>query len=154
VVFRLGAENYGVSVEAVSGVIRYEMSTPVPRSPESVMGVINLRGRIIPVVDLSFRFTHKEFVPGPQSRIVVTETISGLVGIAVDEASEVAEFSADEVHPVPEGVLSAVTSKAFVGVVERAGALIIVLDIEEAVPLGARAALTVDTEREGRQLGA
>jgi hypothetical protein len=51
-------------------------------------------------------------------------------------------------------VLSAVTSKAFVGVVERAGALIIVLDIEEAVPLGARAALTVDTEREGRQLGA
>ncbi len=149
VVFRLGAELYCVGVEAVNSVIRYEISTPVPRSPESVMGVINVRGRIIPVVDLKHRFSREKFVPGALSRIVVSETESGLVGLAVDEANEVVELMSDELRPVPEGVLSVDTAKAFVGVAEREGALIIVLDLEEAVPRAAGIGHAVGVDGEG-----
>ncbi len=136
VIFRLGGEQYGVPVECINSIIRYEASTPVPRSPHSVMGVINLRGRVIPVIDLCHRFSGVEFVPGSQSRIVVAETASGLVGLAVDEASEVAELSKDSFRPIPDGVLAADTAKAFTGVVERDEELIIVLDLDETVPRG------------------
>lgn len=134
VVFRLGTELYGVPVEHINSIIRYEISTPVPRSPQSVMGVINLRGRVIPVVDFGHRLTQVEFAPGPQSRIVVAETSAGLVGLAVDEASEVLEILADTVRPIPDGVLAADTAKALLGVVERDDSLIILLDLDEMVP--------------------
>jgi purine-binding chemotaxis protein CheW len=137
VVFRLGAELYGVPVEGINSIIRYEMSTPVPRSPQSVLGVINLRGRVIPVIDLGHRFSGAEFVATGQSRIVVADTESGLVGLAVDEANEVVELSAESFRPIPEGVLAAETSKAFTGVAERDDSLIILLDLEETIPHGA-----------------
>ncbi len=134
VIFRLGVEEYGLPVGVVSSIIRYEESTPVPRSPEAVLGVINLRGRIIPVVDLVRRFTGARFSPGPTSRIVVAEGAAGPVGIAVDAASEVTWFSDEQIRPVPEGTLGAETARAFSGVVEREGSLVILLDLDEAVP--------------------
>jgi chemotaxis signal transduction protein len=136
VIFRLGAEQYGVPVESINSIIRYELSTPVPRSPQSVMGVINLRGRVIPVIDLCHRFSGVEFAAGPQSRIVVAETASGLVGLAVDEASEVVELPVESFRPIPEGVLAVETAKAFTGVVERDNVLIVLLDLDETVPRG------------------
>lgn len=136
VVFRLGAEEYGLPVSTVNSIIRFEEATPVPRAPKSVLGVINLRGRIIPVVDLKMRFSGEPFVAEAQSRIVVAEGASGLVGVAVDAANEVVEFSEDASRPVPEGVLSADTARAFTGVVEREGSLVILLDLDEAVPRG------------------
>lgn len=134
VIFRLGDEEYGLPVTSVSGIVRYEPSTPVPRTHESVMGVLNLRGRVIPVVDLKMRFSGMRFEPAAMSRIVVAEGKAGPVGIAVDFASEVAEIDVDAVKPVPDSVLSVETSRAFTGVVERNGALLILLDLDEAVP--------------------
>lgn len=149
VIFRLGTELYGVPVDCINSIIRYEMSTPVPRSPQSVMGVINLRGRVIPVIDLCHRFSGVEFAPGLQSRIVVAETISGLVGLAVDEASEVVELPSDSFRPIPEGVLAAETAKAFTGVAERGDALIVLLDLDETVPRSAGAMGVTDAETVG-----
>ncbi len=134
VIFRLGAEEYGLPVTSVHSIIRYEQATPVPRSPEAVLGVINLRGRVVPVVDLMRRFKGRPFEPGPLSRIVIAEGASGVVGVAVDFANEVSEFPPEACRPVPEGVLSADTSRAFKGVVERDGSLVILLDLDEAVP--------------------
>ncbi len=134
VIFRLGDEEYGLPVSVVSSIIRYEDSTPVPRSPEAVMGVINLRGRVIPVIDLLRRFKGRPFVPGPTSRIVVAEGVAGPVGIAVDAASEVTWFESDRISPVPDGTLGADTARAFSGVVERDGALVILLDLDEVLP--------------------
>ncbi|MDZ4169967.1 MAG: chemotaxis protein CheW [Coriobacteriia bacterium] len=134
VIFRLGEEEYGLPVTSVSGIIRYEEATPVPRSPVAVLGVVNLRGRVIPVVDLRMRFRGVAFEPGPTSRIVVTEGAAGPVGIAVDAASEVASIDGSLVRPVPEGVLAPETARAFSGVVERGGALTILLDLDHAVP--------------------
>lgn len=134
VVFRLAGEEYALPVANVNSIIRYEAATPVPRSPEAVLGVINLRGRIIPVVDLVRRFRGSVFEPCATSRILVAEGASGAVGIAVDAASEVTWFDAHEISPVPDGVLGHEAARAFTGVVERAGALVILLDLDEAVP--------------------
>lgn len=134
VIFRLGDEEYGLPVEIVNSIIRYEPATPVPRAPEAVLGVINLRGRVVPVVDLRQRFRHQPFEPGPASRIVVADGKAGPVGIAVDAANEVASIPDDALKPVPEGVLAADTARAFKAVVERDGVLVILLELDEAIP--------------------
>ena len=142
VLFRLGQEHYGLPVSAVGSIIAYEPSTPVPRAPDAVIGVINLRGRVIPVVDLKLRFSGSAFVPGPQSRIVVAEAASGPLGIAVDAASEVTSFSDEDIRPIPEGIVGPETASAFSGMVEREGGLVVLLDLEEALPRREYAAAT------------
>ncbi len=134
VVFHLADEEYGLPVAAVNSIIRFEEATPVPRAPHSVLGVINLRGRVIPVVDLHMRFKGIPFKPGTFSRIVVAEGAAGAVGVAVDSATEVTEFEPESVNPVPDGVLAPETARAFSGVVERDGKLVILLNLDEAVP--------------------
>lgn len=152
VVFRLGDEQYGLPVSKVSGIIRFEESTPVPRAPEGVTGVINLRGQVIPVVDLKYRFSGTPFSAGPSSRIVVAEGEVGAVGIAVDSANEVAVFDPESIKPVPEGVLSAETARAFLGVVERENSLTIILDLDEAMSRSQRA-VAVTAGKEGESDG-
>jgi purine-binding chemotaxis protein CheW len=134
VIFRLGAEEYGLPVRSVNSIIRFEDATPVPRSPSAVIGVINLRGRVIPVVDLKKRFGKGEFGPEVASRIVVGDGAAGPVGVAVDAASEVVEIPLEDIKPVPESILTPLTLKSFEGVVDRDGSLVILLDLDEAVP--------------------
>jgi purine-binding chemotaxis protein CheW len=118
----------------VVSVVRYQQPTPVPRASAEVLGVVNLRGRVLPVVDLGRRFGRSVFEAQPSSRVVVTESASGSVGVAVDSASEVVTFTDDEIKPVPESVLSPDTAKAFKGMVEREAGLVVLLDPEEAMP--------------------
>jgi purine-binding chemotaxis protein CheW len=134
VLFRLGDEEFGLPIESVTGVVRYEIPTPVPRSPESVLGVVNLRGRVMPVLDLGKRFAGAPFQPRSNSRIVVTEGANGAVGVAVDVASEVVTFSDDAVRSVPERVLGPETVHAFIGMVERPTGIVVLLDPEQAMP--------------------
>ena len=136
VVFRLGDEEYGLPIEIVSSIIRYEEPTPIPRAPEDVQGVINLRGMVIPVVDLRKRFggAEDEAEAPAAERIVVTESAVGAVGLAVDAASEVAAIAMDEVRPAPETALSADTAEAFEGVVSLDERLIILLRLDKTIP--------------------
>jgi purine-binding chemotaxis protein CheW len=134
VLVRISAEEYGLPIEKVSSIIRYEPSTRVPRAPVSVEGVINLRGRVIPVVNLGKRLFDSEFVPSPHSRIVVAEGEGGSVGLAVDAASEVATVEVGEVMAPPQTALSTETSDAFEGVVHYQGRLVILLDLDRALP--------------------
>jgi purine-binding chemotaxis protein CheW len=150
VIFRLGREEYGLPIATVGSVIRWEPATAVPRAPEGVMGVINLRGRVIPVLDLGRRFGQEPFEPTPTARIIVAEGNAGGVGIAVDAAKEVGSFSEEDIRPVPEGILSADTARAFTGVVEREGSLVILVDLDEAMPRSEFASAMGDTiEEEG-----
>lgn len=135
VVFRVGDEEYGLPIEQVSSIIRYEEPTPVPRAPVEVQGVINLRGQVIPVVDLRMRFAGTGMpADAPYERIVVTESDVGSVGLAVDAASEVAAISPDDVMPAPETALTADTAEAFEGVASHRDGLIILLRLEKAIP--------------------
>ncbi len=121
-------------IESVQGVVRYEQATPVPRAPEIVQGVINLRGQVIPVVDLTRKLLNATFEPGPYARIVVAESDAGIVGLAVDAASEVVQFAEEDIRPAPESALSSETAGAFAGVVEHEGRLVILLNLDEAIP--------------------
>ncbi|MDZ4064637.1 MAG: chemotaxis protein CheW [Coriobacteriia bacterium] len=134
VIFRLGDEEYGLAIDRVRSIIRFEQATPVPRSAESVLGVINLRGTVIPVLDLASRLNREAFVPAATSRIVVAEAAIGLVGLAVDAASEVTNIPVDAIKPTPESVLTADTVAVFEGVAERDGKLTILIDLDEAIP--------------------
>jgi purine-binding chemotaxis protein CheW len=134
VLFRLGPEDYGLPIAKVSSIIRFEPATPVPRAPHSVDGVINLRGRVIPVVNLSQKLFGTEFNPTPTSRIVVAEGEAGLVGLAVDSASEVVTIDGSEILPPPETVLTTETAEAFEGVAKCGERLIILLDLDKALP--------------------
>lgn len=134
VIFRLGDEEYGLAIERVRSIIRYEQATPVPRASEIVLGVINLRGTVIPVLDLSKRLRQECFVATGTSRIVVAESDAGVVGLAVDAASEVTNIPVDAIKATPESVLTADTVAVFEGVAERDGKLIILIDLDEAIP--------------------
>lgn len=134
VIFRLGEEEYGLPIEQVSSIIRYEPATPVPHAPRSVDGVINLRGRIIPVVNLKRKLLDQEFEPTGVSRIVVAEGEAGMVGLVVDAANEVATIDLGEVRPTPEMALSAETMEAFEGVANHGARLVILLNLDRALP--------------------
>ncbi|PKQ29882.1 MAG: chemotaxis protein CheW [Actinobacteria bacterium HGW-Actinobacteria-10] len=149
VIFRLGSEEYGLSIDRVRGIIRYEEATPVPRAPESVMGVVNLRGNVLPVIDLCRRLGRSAFEPSPTARIIVAEGEGGTVGLAVDEANEVSGISASTIMPAPETVLSTDTADIFEGVAERNGALIIILDLDKAVPKSEYVRSGEDSDPEG-----
>jgi purine-binding chemotaxis protein CheW len=134
VLFRLGEEEYGLPIDKVSSIIRFEAVTPVPRAPAAVDGVINLRGRVIPVVNLKRRLMDLTFEPTGLSRIVVAEGEGGQVGLVVDEASEVASIPDSEIMPPPETALSVEMAEAFEGVANHGGRLVILLNLDKALP--------------------
>ena len=80
VIFRVGAEEFGLPIAQVSSIIRYEPATPVPRSPDMVEGVINLRGRVVPVVALGRKLFGTDPSATASTRIVIAEAATGPVG--------------------------------------------------------------------------
>jgi purine-binding chemotaxis protein CheW len=118
----------------VSSIIRFETVTPVPRAPLGVLGVIDLRGRVIPIVDLGRKLFGTQFEPLPRSRIIVTEGDDGAVGLAVDGASEVATFMPDDLMLAPAGAVAPDIADAFEAVVHLEERLIILLDLDRILP--------------------
>src|ERR1700682_2246393 len=114
VVFQLGAELYGVEISRVHEIIRLQAVTRVPRAPGFVEGVINLRGKVIPVVDLRRRFG----LPGTEhtraTRIVVVEIGDQVIGIVVDGVSEVLRVNTSTVEP-PSPVVTGIDSEYLLG---------------------------------------
>lgn len=145
VLFRIGVEEYGLPISRVSSIIRYEPATPVPRAPESVDGVINLRGRVIPLVNLGHRLFGTAFEPTPHARIVIAEAEGGPVGLAVDAANEVATVPASEVMPAPTSALTAEATEAFEGVIRYDDRLVILLDLDRALPRSTYETVTGET---------
>src|SRR6266700_7681546 len=110
VVFQLGAELYGVEIARVHEIIRLQTITRVPHAPAFVEGVINLRGKVIPVVDLRRRFGLASAEHTRASRIVVVEIGDQVVGIVVDGVSEVLRVSTSIVEP-PSPVVAGIDSE-------------------------------------------
>lgn len=134
VVFVAGGERYGVPVRRVTAIVRPSAMTPVPRAPEAVMGVMNMRGTVLPVVDISRRLGRGTFVPGPNSRVIVADGPFGIVGLAVDAATDVTCIDADLLGEAPEGVLGADVVRMFTGVADCEDGLLLLIDVDEAVP--------------------
>jgi purine-binding chemotaxis protein CheW len=133
--FRIGRETFGVPIAAVHEIVRVPDITAVPDSPGYVEGVINLRGKIVSVVDLRKRFGEKEITYHKKNRILVTEVGGKMVGLIVDSASEVLKIPENEVDLPPsvfeEGELNYVS-----GVGKLKGRLIILIDLSKILQKG------------------
>ena len=103
--FRIGEEEYGLEILRVREIIGLMEITPVPRTPESIRGVINLRGRIIPVLNLRVKFGMEVIEDTDETCIIVVETDSEgtttHMGILVDTVSEVLDIEPEEIEPTP-----------------------------------------------------
>jgi purine-binding chemotaxis protein CheW len=133
VICRLGDESYGLDIGSVYEIIRFQESTAVPTAPAFVDGVINLRGRIIPVMDLSSRFGMSRSATTKSTRIVVAGTGGTRVGLVVDAVSEVLMLSEEAVEPTPE-VASDNESAYIRGIAKLGSELVILLDLSALFP--------------------
>jgi purine-binding chemotaxis protein CheW len=133
--FRIGRETFGLPISTVREIIRVPEITAVPDAPDYVEGVINLRGRIIPVLDLRKRFGEKQLETDKKNRVVVVELERRAIGLIVNSASEVLRIPPAEIeHPsnvFPEGELNFIT-----GVGKLNGRLVILLDLSRMLQRG------------------
>lgn len=134
--FMLGPEEFAVDIAVVQGIDRKLEITKVPRAPESVKGVINLRGKIVPVVDLRKRFglPWQEFTG--ESRIIVVNVGMRILGLMVDSVSKVLSAPADAVKPAPS-VVAGIEVKHIKGILKMDRRLLILLDLEQVLKDGA-----------------
>ena len=140
VVFELGAELYGVEIARVHEIIRLQTVTRVPRAPAFVEGVINLRGKVIPVVDLRRRFGLPSAEHTRSTRIVVVEIGDQVVGIVVDGVSEVLRVNTATVEP-PSPVVAGIDSEYLHGIAKLPERLVILLDLDRVLAREERSAL-------------
>jgi purine-binding chemotaxis protein CheW len=128
--FQVGRETYGVPITSLHEIVRVPEITAVPDAPDYLEGVINLRGKIVSVMDLRKRFGEKQAAVKRNNRILVVEHAGRLAGLIVDSASEVLKIPADAVEAPPavfqEGGLNCVT-----GLGKVSGRLIVLLDMSK-----------------------
>ena len=127
--FTLGSEEFGVDIGMVQEIVRMPDITKVPRAPEFVEGVVNLRGKIIPVVDLRKRFLLPVTAATKSTRIIVATLGGRTVGMIVDTVSEVLRLDAASVEATPEMVASQIDSSFLKGIAKLEGRLLILLDL-------------------------
>jgi purine-binding chemotaxis protein CheW len=140
VVFQLGAELYGVEIARVHEIIRLQTVTRVPHAPAFVEGVINLRGKVIPVVDLRRRFGLPLAEHTRASRIVVVEIGDQVVGIVVDGVSEVLRVNKGTIEP-PSPVVAGIESDYLHGIAKLPERLVILLNLDRVLARDERRAL-------------
>ena len=134
--FKLAEEDYGISLLKVREIIGMMPITSVPRTPEFVKGVINLRGKVIPVTDLRLRFGMSESTYTDRTCIIVVEirtaTNTVQMGVVVDAVTEVLPVREEEIEPAPEFGAS-VDTRYILGMANMEGAVKILLDIDRVL---------------------
>ncbi len=133
--FRIGREDFGVAISAIHEIVRMMEVTQVPDAPDYIEGVINLRGRIIPVVDLRKRFGQREISRNKKNRIVVAEINGRQVGLMVDSASEVLKIPPDQIE-APPNVFGDNEVNYVTGVGKLGGRLVIMVDLTKIMQRG------------------
>jgi purine-binding chemotaxis protein CheW len=136
ITFRLDGEEFGLPVDTVREVIRVGDITRVPQAPAHIRGVTNLRGRILPVVEIRTRLGLAPLVPRSTARIIVTEVRGRVLGLLVDSVAQVQKLPADRLEAAPDEVKSAHTT-FLTGVVHMDERLIILIDLALALDASA-----------------
>lgn len=124
--FTLGEEVYGIDIKVVIEIIGIQKITAVPEVPEYVKGIINLRGKIIPVVDMRLRFRREFLEYSDRTCVVVIEVNGVLIGLIVDGVSEVLDITEKNVVPPPE--LKASQNKYIRGIGKTEEGVVLLLD--------------------------
>jgi len=130
VTFRLENEKYGINVMQVQEVLRITEIAPVPGAPSYVLGIINLRGNVVTVIDTRSRFGLTSVETDDSSRVVIIESEEQVVGILVDSVAEVVDLQPSEIETAPN-VGTEESAKFIQGVASHDGELLILVDLNK-----------------------
>ena len=130
VTFNLQEETYGINVMQVQEVLRYTEIAPVPGSPDYVLGIINLRGNVVTVIDTRSRFGLEPAEVTDNSRMVIIEAEKQVIGILVDSVAEVVYLKSSEIDTAPN-VGTEESARFIQGVSNRDGQLLILVDLNK-----------------------
>ncbi len=130
--FDLGKEEYGIEILKVREIIGLMESTTVPQTPDYMKGVINLRGKVIPVIDLRLKFSMPEVEYTQETCIIVVDVDSVQAGIIVDSVSEVMDIKRDEIEEALN-IGQGIDTNFINGLSEKNGKIIILLNIEKVL---------------------
>ena len=139
-VFRLGGEEYGVDILKVQEIRGYEKVTPIPRSPDYLKGVVNLRGAIVPIIDLRVKFGMANPAYDSFTVVIVLRIAGRIIGAVVDGVSDVVRFAPNDIRDAPS-LGAMVDSSYLAGVATQSGRMILVVDIEKLLSAGELALL-------------
>lgn len=129
VIFELGNEQYGIDISKVNEISEFKESNKIPDAPDFISGIINLRGEIIPMIDLKTRFNISTNTKA-EKRIIVTNIKEKKVGFIVDDASEVLSIMESDIDPPPE-IIAREGRKYITGIGKLKDRIIIILDLEK-----------------------
>jgi purine-binding chemotaxis protein CheW len=141
VAFRVGNEDYAVDIQRVQEINRFSTLIILPQAPEFIEGLLNLRGRVIPVVSLRKRFGLSGKEQDGDTRILVTEISGRIVGVMVDSVSEVLRLPIDSICPTPQ-LVSNGRAEYLSGVGKAGDRLWVLLDLERLLSIGELHALS------------
>jgi purine-binding chemotaxis protein CheW len=141
--FTVGAEEYGIDIKAIREIKGWTPTTPLPEEPDFVLGVIDLRGAIVPILDLRARFRKGTTEPTRTHVIIVVATRAGVAGLLVDAVVDIVDVRAEDIQPVPQ-LDAAERSHYLAGLVTVAGRMVALLDLDGVIGEHARLAATED----------
>lgn len=127
--FNIGQEEFGLDIQSIQEINRMVDITRVPNAPEFVSGVINLRGKVIPIIDLRKRFGFSPKENDRNTRIIVVELVGMVVGFVVDSVSEVLRIPKSITEP-PPAIVAGIGSEYITAVAKLENRLLILLDLE------------------------
>ena len=139
--FNIGSEEYGVDILKVQEINRMVEITKVPQAPRYVEGVINLRGKVIPIVDLRKRFDLDIKEYDKNTRIVVVDINGTILGMVVDSVSEVLRLPSSTIEPPPE-IVTGINAEYIKGVAKLEDRLLIFLDLSKVIDMSELTAIT------------
>lgn len=129
-VFKVGGEKYALDIMRIKEIQRHQVVTRIPKAPEFIEGVINLRGAVIPIVDMRKRLDLAVTEVTKKTRIVIANVSGKIVGILVDEVNEVIRVNRNDIG-APPPLARGIESEYIVGVVKRKDELLLLLDFDK-----------------------
>lgn len=145
--FEIKGEEFGVDILKVQEIIRPIEITRVPNAPDFVEGVVNLRGRVLPVVDLRSRFGLQKRAQDASTRIIVVELADQVVGFLTDAVNEVLRVASDVIEPPPDLAIG-IDAHYIRGVAKLEERLVILLDLDQVLSEEEQAAIESENEQE------
>jgi purine-binding chemotaxis protein CheW len=140
VTFKVGGEEFGLDVFSVHEILRWQGVTPVPRAPAFVEGVLDVRGAVVPVIDLRRRFEVPEYGHDDETRIVLVEFGGERLGLVVDSVTEVLRAPETAIS-APPAYIKGLAAEFVRGIVRLEGRLVILLDLDRILSSEERIAL-------------
>lgn len=135
VIFRVGSEEYGVPIDRVQEIRSWQPVTRLPNAPPKVLGIVNLRGVVIPVFDMRSCFGLEPTAPGKSNVVIITAVHEDTIGMLVDTVSDIVDVDAAQIQPAPS-LSEAAIEESISGIVTVDDRMLILLDIEQLFPAG------------------